>query len=445
MRSIRIRTFTMLCFCFILLLPWIFYVITHFMETKTLSFEQGRLPSETLQRDISEITQRIEQGTDQWTDRDWQTQLYSALDEANMDVLIQSAAGQDIYRSNPERRGSRLSTERFSVIEDGQLLGRVILYYPESNPIQVMSAFAGLLLALFVVGMEMRRFVLKPLEKLGNAARQMATGDWKVRLPISRVTEIAEVRDGFEVMVKGMEQSYRKQAELEKERRFVIAAVAHDLRTPLFALRGYLDGLEQGIAQTPEKMAQYVAVCKDKSAQLDRLVEDLFTFTKIEYMEPELNTEKINLNRVIRNSLDSLSPQARQRGTSVSFHKADGCNIHGDVHLLERAMNNLLDNAVRHTPAGGDIEVQCKQAGDKVEFMIRDTGPGFTAEELEYVFEPLYRGEASRSRATGGSGLGLTISQRIIRQHGGGLAASNHPEGGALLEGWLPAAAFEQQ
>ena len=123
--------------------------------------------------------------------------------------------------------------------------------------------------------MEMRRFVLKPLEKMGNATRQIATGDWDVRLPMSRVTEIAEVRDGFDVMVKGLEQSYRKQAELEEERRFVIAAVAHDLRTPLFALRGYLDGLEQGIAQSPEKIAQYVAVCKDKSAQLDCLVEDL--------------------------------------------------------------------------------------------------------------------------------------------------------------------------
>lgn len=439
MRSFRIRTFTMLCFFFILLLPWIFFVTAHFMETKTLSFEKGRLQNETLQRNISEMTQRIEQDTDQWKDPDWQNQLYSALREAKMDVLIQSAADQDIYRSNPERRGTKLSTERFSVIKDGQLLGRVILYLPQSNQFQVMSAFVGLLLAIFVVGMEMRRFVLKPLEKMGIAARQIATGDWDVRLPMSKVTEIAEVRDGFNVMVKGLKQSNRKQAELEEERRFVIAAVAHDLRTPLFALRGYLDGLEQGIAQSPEKMAQYVAVCKDKSAQLDRLVEDLFTFTKMEYVESELNTKTVDFNQVIRNSLDSLRPLARQKGISISFRVTDGCIINGDMHLLERAMNNLLDNAVRHTPAGGDIEVQCNKDDNKVRFTIHDTGPGFSPEELERVFEPLYRGEASRSRSTGGSGLGLTISQRIVKQHGGELAASNHPEGGALLEGWLPA------
>ncbi|GIP00447.1 hypothetical protein J14TS5_55320 [Paenibacillus lautus] len=444
MRSLRIRTFTMLCFVFILTLPWIFFVAAHFMETKTLSFERGRLQNETLQRNISEMIQRIESDTDQWTDPDWQDQLYSALREAKMDVLIQSAADQEIYRSNPERRGTNLSTERFSVIQDGRLLGRVILYLPKSNQFQVMSAFVGLLLAIFIVGMEMRRFVLKPLEKMGNAARRIATGDWDVRLPMSKVTEIAEVRDGFDVMVKGLEKSFRKQAELEEERRFVIAAVAHDLRTPLFALRGYLDGLEQGIAQSPEKMAQYVAVCKDKSAQLDRLVEDLFTFTKMEYVESELNNKTVDVNQVIRNSMDSLSPLAQQKGISISSHVTDGCIIHGDMHLLERAMNNLLDNAVRHTPAGGDIEVQCNKDGNKVKFTIHDSGPGFSPEELERVFEPLYRGEASRSRSTGGSGLGLTISQRIVRQHGGELAASNHPEGGALLEGWLLAESCTQ-
>ena len=143
MRSLRIRTFTMLCFFFILLLPWIFFVTAHFMETKTLSFEQGRSQNETLQRNISEMTRRIESDTDQWTDPVWQNQLYSALREAKMDVLIQSAEDREIYRSNPDRRGTNLSTERFSVIEDGQSLGRVILYLPKSNQFQVMSAFVG--------------------------------------------------------------------------------------------------------------------------------------------------------------------------------------------------------------------------------------------------------------------------------------------------------------
>lgn len=444
MSTIRIRTFTLLCFFLILLLPWIFFVTAHLMETKTLSITKYHSQNENLQRQLTQTIQLIEAGSDQWMDPSWQDQLHKELWKAKIDVAIQSASGQEIYRSNPERRAFT-STERFSVIEDGHLLGRVILYVPKSNTVQMISAFAGLLLAFFIVGIEMRRFLLTPLVKMSEAARQIAAGDWGVKLPLSRVTEIAEVRDGFEVMVKGLQNSYRKQAELEDERRFVIAAVAHDLRTPLFALRGYLEGLEQGIAQSPEKIAKYLAVCKEKSAQLDRLVEDLFTFTKMEYLETELSNNTVDLNLIIRKSIDSLSPLAQQKHISISKPFTDDCIISGDSHLLERAVNNFLDNAVRHTPSGDEIIVQCYKDGNKVKFTIRDSGPGFSSEELERVFEPLYRGEASRSRSTGGSGLGLTISQRIVRRHGGELAVSNHPEGGALLAGWIPAADSDEK
>lgn len=437
MRTLRIRTFTVLCFFFILLLPWIFFITAHYMETKTFSLTKSHSQNETLQRQVNETIHLIEAGTDQWMDPNWQNQLHKELQTAKIDVAILSESNQEIYQSNPGRRGTASSTERFSVIEDGHLLGRVILYLPKSNAVPMISIFAGLLLAFFVVGIQMRRFLLKPLEKMSAAAREIAAGDWDVQLPLSRITEITEVSDGFEVMVKGLETSYRKQVELEEERRFVIAAVAHDLRTPLFALRGYLDGLEQGIARSPEKIAKYVAVCKEKSAQLDRLVEELFTFTKMEYLETKLNNNPaVDLKLILRSSIESLSPLAWQKHISISNQAADDCIISGDTHLLERAMNNLLENAVRHSY--GDIVVQCYEDGNKVKFTIRDTGPGFSSEELQHVFEPLYRGEESRNRSTGGSGLGLTISQKIVRLHGGELAAGNHPEGGALLTGWIP-------
>ncbi|MNX09762.1 Signal transduction histidine-protein kinase BaeS [compost metagenome] len=438
MRTLRIRTFTMLCLLFILLVPWIFLVTAHFMDTKSLSFSKNQPQDEILQRHLTDTIHMIEANSDKWIDPNWQSQLHTELQQAKMDVVIRSASDQVIYQSNPGRSGTLSSTERFSLMENGHLLGEVVIYLPKSNMVQLISAFAGLFLAFFIIGVGMRRFLLRPLERMSIAARQIAAGNWDVLLPWSRITEIAEVRDGFEVMVKGLQQSYQKQAELEDERRFVIAAVAHDLRTPLFALRGYLDGLEQGIARSPEKITKYVAVCKDKSAQLDRLVEDLFTFTKIEYLETELHNNTVDLKLVLRNAIDSLNPMARQKCISISNHSEGDCIVSGDMHLLERAMNNLLDNAVRHTPSHGEIMVQCYNDNNKVMFTIRDTGPGFSSEELERVFEPLYRGDISRNRSTGGSGLGLTISQRIVRQHGGELAAGNHSEGGALLTGWIP-------
>ncbi|MFC9774355.1 sensor histidine kinase [Paenibacillus chitinolyticus] len=439
MKTLRIRKFTILCFFLILLLPWLFFLTAHFMETKTFRFTKSQMQNETLQRQLTETIHLIEAGVDKWSDTEWQNRLHQELLKAKMDVSIQSASGLEIYRSNPERRGALSSAEVFSVINDGQLLGRVTLYLPQSNTVPMIAALAGLLLAFFIVGMEMRRFLLKPLERLSVAAGQIAAGDWEAQLPLSRITEIAEVRDSFQTMVRGLQKSYRKQVELEEERRFVISAVAHDLRTPLFALRGYLDGLEQGIAQSPEKMAKYITVCKEKSAQLDRLVADLFTFTKMEYLETKLNNRTVDFRLVFQKSIDSLSPSARQKHISISDYSAVDCALNGDIHLLERAMSNLLDNAVRHTPRDGEIVVRCYPDGNQIKFTIRDSGPGFSSEELERVFEPLYRGESSRNRSTGGSGLGLTISQKIVRRHGGDLAVSNHPEGGALLEGWLPA------
>lgn len=438
MRTLRIRTFTLLSLFLILLLPWLFYVAVHFLETKTLSFKND---DPVQQRNLTETLSWIETNFRNWNNPDWQDQLRQRLQQNEMEATLLAASGQEIFQSDPDRRRTLKSTEQFSLIQDGQVIGKVVVYFPNSKAVPLIAGFAGLLLAFMIVGYGMRTFLLKPLERMGFVARHIAQGELDVQLPDSRVAEIAEVRDGFEVMVEGLQQSFQKQLELEEERRFVIAAVAHDLRTPLFALRGYLDGLEQGIAHSPDKMAAYLAVCKEKSAQLDRLVEDLFNFTKMEYVETELNKSTTDLKLLLQRSVDSLEPLARQKHISIIVnHSADDCMVLGDHHLLERALNNLLDNAVRYTPSYGKIYVQCSTEGHKATFTIHDTGPGFTTEELEHVFEPLYRSEASRNRSTGGAGLGLTISRKIVRRHGGELTASNHNYGGACLSGWLPAA-----
>lgn len=351
MKTIRIRKFTILCLFVILLFPWIFYVVGHFLETKSF----------------------------------------------NLGVPV------------------------------------------DSKMTQIAAAITGLTLSFFIVAYVMRKYILVPLEKMSLCARQIADGDLDTQIPSSKIAEIAEVHEGFNVMVDSLKKSIQKQVELEDERRFMIAAVVHDLRTPLFALRGYLDGLEQGIADSPEMKAKYLAVCKEKSAQLDRLVEELFTFVKTEDQVIELNGDMVDLSLVLKNSIESLVPRAQQKNLSlIADNMASDCNIKGDSHLLERAMNNLIDNAVRYTPENGEILVKCNRDDKQVTFTIQDTGEGFSSEDIQRVFEPLYRGEASRNRSTGGAGLGLTISQRIIIQHGGELVVGNHPEGGAILKGWVP-------
>ncbi|MFD1676183.1 sensor histidine kinase [Alicyclobacillus fodiniaquatilis] len=310
------------------------------------------------------------------------------------------------------------------------------------NAWQIFAIILGFGLAVFIVGIAMRRFIIKPLEAMRRAAGQIAVGDLDVVLSKSRVLEIAEVSNGFESMVVGLQNAFQKQTVLEEERTFVINAVAHDLRTPIFALRGYLDGLEKGIAHTPEKMAMYVAVCKESAGQLDHLVTDLFTFTQMAYTEADgfaIQSELVDIKDVVMQSVDGLRVLATEKEISllVDVHSGN-FYIHGDRHLLARAMNNLIDNAVRHTPQKGDIRVQCSRSPGKVRIVVRDSGAGFSIEDIPHVFEPLYRGEDSRNRSTGGAGLGLAIAQRIIRRHGGDVAAENHADGGAIVTFWLP-------
>lgn len=305
-----------------------------------------------------------------------------------------------------------------------------------------MAATVGLLSLAVVFGYGFRRWIIQPLEAMSRAARQIAAGDLDISLPPSGVREITEVRDGFDIMVASLRDSIKQQADLEEERRFFIGAIAHDLRTPLFALKGYLEGLERNIVTSPEQRDHYVKVCKQKSHQLELLIADLLAYTKTEYLVSSHLEDSIVVPDILQRSVDSLRHLAESKKISIQYEVPEipslAGNIYGDANLLERAFNNLLDNAVRYTPRQGVINVECSTTVEHVTVTIRDTGPGISENDLERVFEPLYRGESSRNRESGGTGLGLTIARRIFRAHGGDLTVGNHPHGGALVTGWIP-------
>jgi signal transduction histidine kinase len=258
-------------------------------------------------------------------------------------------------------------------------------------------------------------------------------------MPTSRITEIAQVAAAFTAMGDGPRAARERQAALEQERTLFVSAIAHDLRTPLFALRSYLEGLEKGVATTPEKVATYLRVAREKADALERLIADLFAYTRLEYLEQTIQAEAVDLGRLLSMAMEGVRPQAEAKGVSVTLNgPAEPIVTRGDVHLLTRAVANLLDNALRYTPDGGNIQVRWRCAGTSLVFTVADTGPGIAADDLPHLFTPLYRGETSRNRQTGGAGLGLTIARRILQAHGGDLTAANRSGGGAVFTGTLP-------
>ncbi len=311
-----------------------------------------------------------------------------------------------------------------------------------------LAALGAVLLVLAIAMWLLGRSVLRPLAAMNRAVDGIAGGDLDVHVPSSAAREVAEVGAALEGMSAALRESLERQAALEAERRrleeerkLFIGAVAHDLRTPLFMLRGYLKGLESGVAATPEKRAHYVAACSAKADALERLIADLFDYTRLEYLELQPERAPLELGALLREAVEGAQPLAGAKGVALALAEPEEpCALVGDGQLLARVVGNLIDNALRHTPAGGRIEVRLWREGSCLIFAVEDSGPGIAAHDLPHVFTPLYRGETSRNRQTGGAGLGLTIARRILRAHGGDLVAANAGAGGALFTATLPAA-----
>lgn len=303
------------------------------------------------------------------------------------------------------------------------------------------AGLATLVLTLAVVTAGMGSSVLRPLAAMSQVAQRIGSGDWEVRLPSSRAREVAAVSAALATMSAGQREATRRQAELEQERRLFIGAIAHDLRTPIFTLSAYLSGLHDGVATTPDKARHYVEVCREQTATLERLISDLFAYTKVEYLEQEPRRELLELGELLRGAAESMHPRAVAGGVSLTVTGSpERCPLMGDAQLLVRAIENLLDNALRYTPDGGSIAMHWRREAAMAVFTVEDSGPGIAAHDLPHLFTPLYRAETSRNRQTGGAGLGLTIARRIMQAHGGDLVAGNAAAGGGLFTGSLPIA-----
>ncbi len=302
-----------------------------------------------------------------------------------------------------------------------------------------VALIAALVLALAAIAWFLRRAIIQPLESTSEAARRVARGELHVALPSSQVREVAELNRAFESMSDDLQASLERRTAMEKERRLFITAIAHDLRTPLFSLRGSLEGIRTGIAASPEQQARYLRIASEKADQLERLIADLFTYTRIEYMGETPTTTELDLAGLLREIVEGAGPRAQEQQVTLSLDgPGEPLVVNADGHLLTRAVENIIDNALRHTPEGGTIRIALATEDTGPTITITDSGPGFEEQDIPLLFEPLYRAESSRNRTTGGAGLGLTIAHRIITAHGGTLTARNAPSGGAQLTINLP-------
>jgi signal transduction histidine kinase len=306
---------------------------------------------------------------------------------------------------------------------------------PESTAAQWAIALgAGAVAGAAVLGVIvvfLRRWVLGPLATLSADADRIAGGELDVAPVPTRAREVAQVSDALCGMAGGLREALRASTAAERDRRFLVTAIAHDLRTPLFTLRGSLEALECGIGD-----GRYLARAQDRASDLDRLVTDLFAFSRLEYAGEKLALEDVDVAALARRAAEAVDPLAAARGCALELRTA-GAIVRGDAEALSRMLTNLLDNAIRH--ARLRVVLATHEANGSVGIDVLDDGPGFAEDDLDHVFDPLFRSD--RARTHGGSGLGLAIARRLARAHGGDVRAANDPAGGARLTVVLPASA----
>jgi signal transduction histidine kinase len=310
------------------------------------------------------------------------------------------------------------------------------LYYPPASLTArafvalvagVLVLLAGLGVTVWVAG----RWIVKPLSRLSLEVDKIAGGDLAVTPPRSPISEVANVAAAIDGMAHALGESGAQQAAADEARRFLVTAVAHDLRTPLFTLRGHLEAIANGIGDP----AEHLAKAEQRAVSIERLIASLFAYARHDYAPQEARLADVVLGDLISR-------------VAAGFHR-DVFVLEGDERLkvvadeerLERVLANVVDNALRHSPPGSAVEVSWHERGSTVEVTVADRGPGIEADLLPQIFLPMVRGDRSRSSATGGAGLGLTIAKRLIESQGGAIAAENRAGGGAELTLRLPRAA----
>jgi two-component system sensor histidine kinase BaeS len=294
----------------------------------------------------------------------------------------------------------------------------------------LQSAGIALLVAA-AVGVAFAARLARPLRALTLTANRYASGERGVRASEAGHDEVAEVAHAFNRMAD------RLHLEEEQQQR-LIADIAHELRTPLTVLKGELEALEDGLLESEPATFRRLG---EEVTLLERLVQDLRLLTQAESGELPLRTARVDLAALVDEVCTSFAAHARQREVDVVPDVGPGTQpvvLTGDPQRLRQILANLLENAVRHAPPGSRVDVGLRREDGHALLTVRDRGEGIPEAERERVFQRFYRIDRARSRATGGSGLGLAIVRTLAELHGGSVAATSHPHGGAVLSVRLP-------
>ena len=264
--------------------------------------------------------------------------------------------------------------------------------------------------------------IYKPIKELSIAMRKIAEGDFDYRLPDKQEGEIGHLHDNYEQMRLQLKENAEEKMQNEKKSKELVSNISHDLKTPITSIKGYVEGIMDGVADTPEKMDKYIKTIYNKANDMDRLINELTTYSGIDSNKIPYHFHVLNIADYFQDCVEEVGLDLEQKDIQLNYTNlapADTCIV-ADPEQLKKVINNIISNSVKYMGHDkGIIDIRILDEGESVRIEIEDNGKGIAAKDIGNIFERFYRTDSSRNSLQGGSGIGLSIVKKIIEDHGG--------------------------
>lgn len=275
--------------------------------------------------------------------------------------------------------------------------------------------------------------IYKPLKEFGIAMKHIAEGDFDYRMARVRDDEMGQLYENYEQMRLQLKENEEEKAENEKKSKELVSNISHDLKTPITSIKGYVEGIMDGVADTPEKMDKYIKTIYNKANDMDRLINELTTYSGIDSNKIPYHFHILNVSDYFSDCVEEVGLDLESKNIHLNFTNLvpmDTCVV-ADPEQLKKVINNIISNSVKYMGhVNGDIDIRILDENESVKIEIEDNGKGIAAKDIGNIFERFYRTDASRNSLQGGSGIGLSIVKKIIEDHGGYVwATSKEGEG----------------
>ena len=299
-----------------------------------------------------------------------------------------------------------------------------------------LSAFIILIFTALAIGLWLYRSIATPLVKLKKATQNIKEGNLDFVLDVEGNDEFSQLCQDFEEMRRRLKESTEEKNLIEKENKELISNISHDLKTPITAVKGYVEGIMDGVADTPEKMDRYVRTIYNKTNEMDHLINELTFYSKIDTNRIPYTFSKLNVEDYFSDCAEEVGLELETKGIELVYanYVENDVVVIADGEQIRRVIHNIIGNAIKYMDKKrGIIQIRVKDVGDFIQVEIEDNGKGIGAKDLPYIFDRFYRTDISRNSSKGGSGIGLSIVKKILEDHGGKVWATSREGIGTIM------------